>query len=240
MPVNKTAEQIVDGLITKAIKTWNMVEDGDRILIAASGGKDSSVMARDLILKQKQGRLPAKLGALHIHSDFSPAMSDAMHQKYKDWGLEPEALYVPIEGRLKEGRKMNCYWCSMQRRTELIRYAIDKGYNCIALGHHLDDVLETLFMNMMHKAVLSTMPPKMQYIKYPLKIIRPLYLVEEKQIIKLASLLGLDSMTCTCNYNDNSARDEAGTRIELLTQGSSDAKRAILKSLSNIKPDYLP
>jgi len=238
--VQRSIDQAVDGLITKALKTWNMVEPGDRILVAASGGKDSSIMAMDLAQKQSQGRLHAELAAMHIRSDFADSMSDRLLAEYESWGLKLKSLDVAVEGRLKDGRKMNCYWCSMQRRTELIRYAMDNGYNCLALGHHLDDVLETLFMNMMDKGVLSTMPPVMKYIKYPVKIIRPLYLVEERQIIQLAGLLGLDAISCSCNYNDNSARDKTRERIELLTKGSGKAKRAILKSLSNINFGYLP
>lgn len=249
--MRKTIEQIVDGLVVKALKTWNMLEPGDRVLIAASGGKDSAVMARDLALKRDQGRLLAsaagnpgrgiELGALHIRNDFSPeGLSDRLRDEYASWGLPLDVVDVAVEGRLKPGRRMNCYWCSTQRRTELIRYALARGYTAIALGHHLDDVLETLFMNMMGKAELSTMPPVVRYQKYPLKVIRPLYLVEEEQIIALAGALGLLSSTCSCGYNERSARDETRRRIEALTGGSPEAKRAILESLRHVNAEYLP
>lgn len=249
--MRKTIEQIVDGLVVKALKTWTMLEPGDRVLIAASGGKDSAVMARDLALKRDQGRLIApsaggsargiELGALHIRNDFSPlGMTGRLRDEYAAWGLPLAVADVAVEGRLKPGRRMNCYWCSTQRRTELIRYALANGYTAIALGHHLDDVLETLFMNMMGKAELSTMPPVVRYRKYPLKVIRPLYLVEERQIVELASALGLLSETCSCGYNERSARDETRRRVEALTGGSSDAKRAMLESLRHINAEYLP
>ncbi len=252
--MSKTIEQVVDGLVVKALKTWNMLEPGDRVLIAASGGKDSAVMARDLSLKLSQGRLVGaaksdgaadsggiELGALHIRNDFSPlGMTDRLRDEYEAWGLPLALVDVAVEGRLKPGRRMNCYWCSTQRRTELIRYALANGYTAIALGHHLDDVLETLFMNMMGKAELSTMPPVVRYRKYPLKVIRPLYLVEERQIIELASSLGLLSETCSCGYNERSARDETRRRVEALTGGSADAKRSILESLRHVNAEYLP
>jgi len=147
---------------------------------------------------------------------------------------------VAVEGRLKPGRRMNCYWCSTQRRTELIRYAMAEGFTAVALGHHLDDVLETLFMNMMRKGELSTMPPVVEYRKYPLRIIRPLYLVEEKQVVELATKLGFVASTCTCGYNDHSERDRTRERIEALTGGSSDVKRNILESLRHVNAEYLP
>jgi hypothetical protein len=79
---------------------------------------------------------------------------------------------------------MNCYWCSTQRRTELIRYAMERGFNKIALGHHLDDAVETLLMNMLYKGEIGGMLPLLRYRKYPLSIIRPLVLCEERQLVE--------------------------------------------------------
>ncbi|MDX9899431.1 MAG: tRNA 2-thiocytidine biosynthesis TtcA family protein [Spirochaetia bacterium] len=239
--MNKTIEQVVDGLIVKALKTWDMVRPGDRILVAASGGKDSAIMARDLALKRRQGRLEAEIVGLHIRNDFSPhELSERLAEEYASWGIPLVIKDVAVEGRLKAGRSMNCYWCSTQRRTELIRYAISEGFNTIALGHHLDDVLETLFMNMMRKSELSTMPPVVGYNKYPIRMIRPLYLVEEKQIIELATELDLVSSTCSCGYNDHSARGHTRERVEALTGGSYDMKRNIIESLRHVNAEYLP
>ena len=231
----------MDGLVVKALKTWDMIRPGDRILIGASGGKDSAIMARDLALKRRQGRLDAEITGLHIRNDFSPHdLSERLAAEYASWGIPLVIKDVAIEGRLKAGRSMNCYWCSTQRRTELISYAMDEGFNTIALGHHLDDVLETLFMNMMRKSVLSTMPPVVSYNKYPLRMIRPLYLVEEKQIVELATELDLVSSTCSCGYNDHSARRHTRERIEALTGGSYDIKRNIIESLRHVNAEYLP
>ncbi len=239
--VTRTIGQAVDGLVVKALKTWDMVRPGERILMGASGGKDSAILARDLALKKRQGRLDAELVGLHLRNDFTPdTLTDRLAAEYADWGVPLVIKDVAVEGRLKPGRKMNCYWCSTQRRTELIRYAMAEGFTALALGHHLDDVLETLFMNMMRKGELSTMPPVVHYRKYPLRVIRPLYLVEEKQIVELAGALGILSSTCTCGYNDHSARKHTRERIEALTGGSSDAKRNILESLRHVNAEYLP
>ncbi len=239
--MTRTIEQAVDGLIVKALKTWDLVKPGERVLIGASGGKDSAILARALALMKKQGRLDAELVGLHIRNDFTPdALSARLAAEYEGWGVPLVVKDVAVEGRLKPGRKLNCYWCSTQRRTELIRYAMAEGFSAVALGHHLDDVLETLFMNMMRKGELSTMPPVVNYRKYPLRVIRPLYLVEEKQIVELATSLGLISATCSCGYNDHSERDRTRGRIEALTGGSSDVKRNILESLRHVNSEYLP
>ena len=185
----RSAVQIIDGQVVKALKTWNLVQKGDRILLGASGGKDSAVLAHDLARKRRQGRLEAELCAVHIRNDFSPHALSA--RLAEEWGIPLVTIDLAVSGRLQPGRSLNCYWCSTQRRTELIRYALSNGFNSLALGHHLDDVLETLFMNMLRKGQLSTMPPLLKYHKYPLQVIRPLYLLEEAAIIAGARELGL-------------------------------------------------
>ena len=134
---------------------------------------------------------------------------------------------------------MNCYWCSTQRRTELLNYALQNGYNKIALGHHLDDILETFIMNMTEKGNLSTMIPKMQYEKWPVSIIRPLCYVSENRIISHVQKKGYSSFTCTCNFQNNSTRKTARKKLEILTEGSENKKQLIFKALKNVQKEYL-
>jgi tRNA 2-thiocytidine biosynthesis protein TtcA len=134
---------------------------------------------------------------------------------------------------------MNCYWCSTQRRTELLKYAMDNGYNKIALGHHMDDILETFFMNMTLKGELSTMPARLAYTKYPVSIIRPLALVEERQIIEFSRSNGFSSITCTCSFGANSKRRDLRGKIKVFTGGSSSVKRRIFAAMGNVNIDYL-
>jgi tRNA(Ile)-lysidine synthase TilS/MesJ len=101
---------------------------------------------------------------------------------------------------------MNCYWCSTQRRTELLKYAIEHNFNKIALGHHLDDIIETFFMNMTAKGELSAMPVLLKYRKYPVSLIRPLAYLEEQQIISCAAEQDILRAVCTCPYGLNSRR----------------------------------
>ena len=217
-----------------------MIEEGDRILIAVSGGKDSSSLAYDLAQKRRWWPQKYDIQALHIASDFcSCCKKSALELLMKSWDIPYESIDVPIIGRLKPGRSMNCYWCSTQRRTELIRYAMAHGFNKIALGHHLDDIVETLLMNMLYKSQISGMLPVLAYDKYPLKIIRPLALCEERQIIDFADERGFRAATCTCPYGKDSKRKEVRKRIRDLTGGASDLKRNLFNSMSNINNEYL-
>jgi len=234
------ASVIVQKLGAKAIHERRLISEGDRILIAVSGGKDSSVMAWALAGLRQALKIDYTLEALHISGDFDGCINNSfLAQRLQEWGIPFTDLSVPIIGRLKEGRKMNCYWCSTQRRTELIRYALSKGFNKIALGHHLDDIIETFFMNMTSKGTLTAMPMYLAYRKYPLCLIHPLGYLEERQIIACADELGLLKGACTCPYGVNSRRRDIRDRIAVFTNNSGDVKRRILASLSSGAEDLL-
>ena len=234
------ASLIVQKLTAKAIHERQLIKAGDRILLAASGGKDSTVMAWALSELKQALKIDYELEAVHISGDFDNSFNKpVLAALLKEWNIPFTELSVPIIGRLKEGRKMNCYWCSTQRRTELIRYALEKGFNKIALGHHLDDIIETFFMNMMNKGTLSVMPIYLSYRKYPLSLIRPLAYLEERQIITCAEEKDFLKTTCTCPYGINSCRRHMRERITAFTGNSGAVKRRILAALSGGAEDLL-
>lgn len=233
----KNAETTVAKLVEVALRRYGMIEEGDRILIAASGGKDSTALAYDLAMKRTWWPVRYEIAALHIESEFS--QPSAVRELMEAWGVPLEVVKVPVLGRLKPGRKMNCYWCSTQRRTELIRYAMEKGFNKIALGHHLDDIVETLLMNMLYKGEISGMLPVVKYDKYPIQVIRPLACCEERQIIDFAEEKGFRSVTCSCGYGEESKRREVRAKIRELTGGSSLLKRNLYDSMFHVNSDYL-
>jgi tRNA 2-thiocytidine biosynthesis protein TtcA len=232
------ASTVVWKLAAKAVLERDLISEGDRILIAASGGKDSTVMAWVLSALRPALKRDYSLEALHISSDFCACCKkSALSERLAEWGVPFMDLFVPIIGRLKAGEKMNCYWCSTQRRTELLRYAVEHGFNKIALGHHLDDIIETFFMNMTAKGELSGMPMLLKYRKYPVSLIRPLGYAEERQIIACAEEKGILKAACTCPYGVNSKRRDMRKRIAGFTGDSGAVKRRILKALSSGEKD---
>lgn len=189
-------------------------------------------------MKQRWWPIRFELLALHIESDFS--VCEHVEGLMKGWKIPYARVDVPVIGRLKPGRSMNCYWCSTQRRTELIRYAQANGFNKIALGHHLDDIVETLMMNMLYKGEISGMMPVLKYDKYPITLIRPLALCEERQIIAFAEEMGFRSVTCSCGYGNDSKRRVVREKIRELTGGSSELKHNLYNSMSKVNLGYLP
>ncbi|MDR2864168.1 MAG: tRNA 2-thiocytidine biosynthesis TtcA family protein [Spirochaetaceae bacterium] len=229
---------ITQKLVTKAVLEHHLINEGDRILIAVSGGKDSTVLAMALAAVRKAVKQNYFLSALHISSDFcSCCKKIELAKALERWDIPFEDIFVPVIGRLKAGEKMNCYWCSTQRRTELIAYALSHNFNKVALGHHLDDIIETFFMNITAAGKLSGMPVLLPYRKYPLSLIRPLAYLEERQIISCAEENGLLKSACTCPYGKNSKRGDIRKKIADFTGGSSSIKRRILKAFNQQEAD---
>jgi tRNA 2-thiocytidine biosynthesis protein TtcA len=231
---------VIQKLTIKAVLERKLICDGDRILIAVSGGKDSTVLAWVLSSIHPALKTNYELAAIHISTDFcSCCKKSVLSERLAEWGIPFNDLFVPVIGRLKEGEKMNCYWCSTQRRAELLKYAVENGFNKIALGHHLDDIIETFFMNLCAKAEISAMPILVKYRKFPVSLIRPLAYVEERQVIECADEKNILKAACTCPYGINSKRRDIRQRIMALTGGSGAVKRRILKALSAGKQDFL-
>jgi tRNA 2-thiocytidine biosynthesis protein TtcA len=225
-----TASRTIQKLVIKAVLEKNLIQDGDHIGIAVSGGKDSSVLAWALSSIRPALKKDYTLQAVHISTDFCACCKKpALERRLNEWGIPFHDLFVPVIGRLKPGRKMNCYWCSTQRRTELLAYAREQGCNKIALGHHLDDIIETFFMNMCARGELSTMPLRLDYRKYPVSLIRPLGYAEERQIIECAAEKDILKAACTCPYGQHSKRRDIRKHLADFTGGSAAIKRRILR-----------
>lgn len=226
-------------VIDRAVFDYRLIEEGDNILVGASGGKDSTALIEYFAHRLKQQREHFSVTALNIATEIAPPFSKELAEIFDKWNIPFKVITISVLDRLKPGRTMNCWWCSTQRRTELNNYAIANGFNKIALGHHLDDILETLLMNALNKGQLSTMPPRLAYEKYPVTVIRPLCMAPVTLIQEHAKQQGYISSTCTCSYQDNSGRKEARKRLEALTQGNNAEKQRLFHALRNVRMEYL-
>ncbi len=233
-------QPLIFRLIDKAVYEYNLIENGDKILIGASGGKDSTALIEYFANRVRRPSENFTFSAFHVSSEITKPLNIELAEIFKSWNVEVIEKYVDVLGRIKKGHKMNCWWCSTQRRTELLEYAIKNGYNKIALGHHLDDILETFLMNAVERGEFSTMPVKLQYEKYPVQIIRPLCYVPVNLIKSHVEEAGYKSVTCTCNFQDNSARKLAREKLNFLTDFMDEKKQRLFASLKNIQMQYLP
>jgi tRNA 2-thiocytidine biosynthesis protein TtcA len=225
--------------IDKAILKYGLIEPGDRILLGVSGGKDSLTLAYHLIHKQRGFPIPFELEAVHIQPDFpNGADNKSFLGLIEEWGLPCRVIDVPVKERLKPGRKMNCYWCSTQRRMELIKQAEKLNCNKIALGHHMDDILETFLMNMAYKGEMSTMLPKLKYDNYPYTVIRPLAYVQESEISNFAEKMNFKKISCACNFDTTSKRHPARDAIAALSVDKS-VRDTMYRALSNPNKRYM-
>jgi tRNA 2-thiocytidine biosynthesis protein TtcA len=243
-PNNREADRLsvsISDKIVRAHRHFGVFSGVRRLLVAVSGGKDSMTLLYTLPRVKKALSLDLDVKALHIRPDFDGCPKDGnMERLLRSWGFDYEILDVAVKARLKPGRSMNCYWCSTQRRTELLRHAEEHGFDAIALGHHMDDMIETLLMNMAYKGEISSMLPVMQYDRYPQKILRPLAYVKEEEIERFVDRLGISSYACTCPYGSDSQRSVIRDIVEDLAGTAPSVKENLFKAMGNVNPRYLP
>ncbi len=227
--------------IGKALGEYRMLDDGDTVLVAVSGGKDSLVLLHYLVEKQKTLPVDYSIKVLHVSTDVSPHDHwDEYRKAVSSLGVELDSINISILSRLAQGEKMNCYWCFTQRRAELLKYAGKHGCTKIALGHHMDDILETFLMNMMYKSELSTMLPVFRYDSYPYTVIRPLSLVKESEIVQAIGELGYDGITSTCVCGEKSKRKEVRKSLDFMCREGDYIRDTMFRAMGNVKQRYLP
>jgi len=219
-----------------------MIQPGDRILIALSGGKDSVTLTHQLGMRAGNFTIPFSAEVVHIRTEYADLQGiERLEELADSIGLSFHQIEVSVSGRLKPGRKMNCYWCSTQRRTELLRYAEKHGFSRIALGHHMDDILETFLMNLTHKGEISTMLPVLKYDKYDQWIIRPLAWVTERDTEAYAREIGFETVRCRCGFDDRSRRQTVRRMLDaILAIEGEAARKRMMDALHNVRREYMP
>ena len=229
-------------LTGKAIMDYAMVEDGDRIMVCLSGGKDSYAML-DLLLKL-QKKAPVSFEILAINLDQKqPGFPEEVLPNYLSslsipFHIIEQNTYSVVKEVIPEG-KTTCGLCSRMRRGALYQYAKDHGYNKIALGHHRDDIVETLFLNMFFGATLKAMPPKL-LSENGLVVIRPLSYCSEADLIRYADYKEFPIIPCNlCGSQDHLQRIAVKAMLAEWEAKMPGRIENIFRAITQVRPSHL-
>jgi tRNA 2-thiocytidine biosynthesis protein TtcA len=238
MAVLQGLEFYISKRVGRAITDYNMLANGDKVSVAVSGGKDSLTLLRILTDRRRFVPIKYELLALHIDLGYPRSYSKTLARYFKKVGVKYHIEKVKVLKEIKP-RDISCFWCSWNRRKALFETADRLGFNKVALGHHKDDIVETILLNLFFQGEISSMRPKQELFGGRIIIIRPLAYVEEDMIRKFAQQERLPQDSCICPNSVISHRAKVAKIIKELEKTCPEIKTNIFKSIKRIKQDYL-
>ncbi|HET7675585.1 MAG TPA: tRNA 2-thiocytidine(32) synthetase TtcA [Gammaproteobacteria bacterium] len=229
--------------VGKAIADFNMIEPGDKVMVCLSGGKDSYTLLDVLLALQSSAPVPFDIVAVNLDQK-QPGFPEHVLPEYLGargvpFHIIEQDTYSVVKRVVPEG-KTTCGLCSRLRRGALYRYASDNGVTKIALGHHRDDIIETLFLNMFHGGALKTMPPKLVSDDGRHVVIRPLTYCAEADIERYARLKEFPLIPCNlCGSQDNLERVRIKNMLREWERATPGRLDHIFAAMQNVRPSHL-
>ena len=250
LSLRKTYKKRIWSKFTKAINTYELVKPGDKIAVCISGGKDSMLMAKCFQELKLHNKFDFEVKFLVMDPGYSPANRRVIEENAKRLHIPITIYESDIFDSVYHIEKNPCYLCARMRRGHLYHYAQELGCNKIALGHHYDDVIETILMGMLYGAQIQSMMPKLHSTNYEgMELIRPLYLVREDDIKAWRDYNGLRFIQCACKFTDTcttcnneenrSKRMEIKELIRTLKEVNPYVEGNIFKSVENVNLDTM-
>lgn len=230
---------------TKAINEYELIQDGDRIAVCISGGKDSMLMAKLFQELERHGKKNFEVVYLVMNPGYNELNYQTILNNAKLLGVPVTVFKTEIFDTVADITESPCYLCARMRRGYLYSKAKELGCNKIALGHHFDDVIETILMGMLYGAQIQTMMPKLHSTNFEgMELIRPLYLIREADIIKWMHYNELHFIQCACRFTENCAscggtekgskRAEIKELIHELAEKNPVIEKNIFRSVENV------
>ena len=250
LSLRKTYKKRIWSKFTKAINTYELVKPGDKIAVCISGGKDSMLMAKCFQELKLHNKFDFEVKFLVMDPGYSPANRKVIEENARRLHIPITIFESDIFDSVYNIEKNPCYLCARMRRGHLYHYAQELGCNKIALGHHYDDVIETILMGMLYGAQIQSMMPKLHSTNFEgMELIRPLYLVREDDIKAWRDYNGLRFIQCACKFTDTcttcnneenkSKRMEIKELIRTLKQVNPYVEANIFKSVENVNLDTM-
>lgn len=231
----------IEKRFSKGMVEYGLIEEGDKILIGLSGGKDSLALVELLAKRARIFKPRFSVVAVHVVMKNIPYQSDVEYLRgfVESFGV-PFVLSETEFDATTDARKSPCFLCSWTRRKALFAVAKELGCNKIALGHHMDDILETLLMNITYQGAFGTMPPRLAMNKFDMTIIRPMCLVHESDLIEMAQRRGYRKQVKNCPYESQSSRSAMKGILKQLEAMNPEARYSLWGSMTNVQEDLLP
>lgn len=231
-----------------AVKEYELIKENDCIAVCISGGKDSMLLAKCMQQLQKHSEVPFTLKFIVMDPGYAEPNRQLIEENLKTMGIDAEIFESDIFDVAYNAGGSPCYLCARMRRGALYAKAKSLGCNKIALGHHFDDVIETLLMSMMYSSEIKTMLPKLHSTNFEgMELIRPLYKVKEKDIINWSNYNELKFLQCACKFTaDSEQMEELSKRKEIkalikeIKKTNPNVDDNIFRSLHNVNMATIP
>lgn len=240
--IQKTYRKDIWKRFIAGINEYKMIKEGDRIAVCISGGKDSMLLAKCMQILSRHSDFPFEVKFLVMDPGYAPENRRKIEENANLLGIPVNIFEANIFNYVADVEDNPCYLCARMRRGYLYKNAKELGCNKIALGHHFDDVIETVLMSMLYGAEVKTMMPKLHSTNYEgMELIRPLYMVRERDIIRWANYNELSFLQCACRFTEKSEdyqllskRKEVKGLIEKLRKENSNVEMNIFRSVQNV------
>jgi len=228
-------ERRIERKFNKALREYRLIDDGDKVLVALSGGKDSLCLLELLGRRMKIDRPKFSVEAIHVRMENITYETDTTYlQRFADSLGVPLHVVTTRFDDATATKKPACFLCSWHRRKQIFNLAQQIGCNKIALGHHQDDIIHTTLLNLFFQGHFSTMPPKLTLRKMPLTIIRPLCMVAEADIADYAARHAYEKQLKLCPYEKASHREDMKRLFNEVEQMNPEARYSVWNALQGL------
>ena len=244
--IRKKFKHDLEGRFEKAVVQYSLIEEGDHIAVCISGGKDSMLMAKLFQEIKRHNKFPFSLSFICMDPGYLPANRQLIEENCRILGIPVTIFDTPIFGSVYNIEKSPCYLCARMRRGYLYRQAKELGCNKIALGHHYDDVIETILMGMLYSGQYQAMMPKLRSTNFEgMELIRPMYLIREQHVEAWRDFNHLRFLQCACRFTEENAvgaqhgsisskRLETKRLIAELKKTSPQVEKNLFRSTENV------